>query len=67
MKQIFNINDTFDTTLLSKLEIDKIFLPSTEKITLELLKRYPNLDPVIRQLKSWHNYKTKPVKADTTF
>ena len=57
---------TLDKIPLSKLEIDNIFLPPTEKITLELLKRYHNLDPVIRQLKSWHNYKTKPVKADTT-
>ena len=30
------------------------------------MKQYQNLDPVIRQLKSWHNFKTKPVKADTT-
>ena len=30
------------------------------------MKLYQNLDPVIRQLKSWHKYKTKPVKADTT-
>ena len=43
-----------------------IFSPPTDKITLELLKPYQNLDPVIRQLKSWHNYKTKPVRADTT-
>ena len=53
-------------TKLSKLEIDNIFLPPTEKITLELLKQYQNFDPVIRQLKSWHKYKTKPSKADTT-
>ena len=51
---------------LSKLEIGNIFLPPTDKITLELLKQYQNLDPVIRQLKSWLKYKTKPVKADTT-
>ena len=44
----------------------KIFFPPTDKITVELLKQYQNLDPVIRQLKSWHKYKTKPVKADTT-
>ena len=50
----------------SKLEIDNIFLSPTEKITLELLKQYKNLDPVITQLKSWHKYKTKPAKADTT-
>ena len=43
-----------------------MFLPPTIKITLEILKQYQNLDPVIRQLKSWHKYKTKPVKADTT-
>ena len=30
------------------------------------MKQYQNLDPVIRQLKSWHKYKTKPVKADST-
>ena len=30
------------------------------------MKQYQNLDPVIRQLKSWHKYKTKPVKANTT-
>ena len=30
------------------------------------MKRYQNLDPVIRQLKSWHKYKTKPAKADTS-
>ena len=31
-----------------------------------MLQKYQNLDPVIRQLKSWHIYKTKPTKADTT-
>ena len=30
------------------------------------MKQYQNLDPVIKQLKSWHKYKTKPVKSDTT-
>ena len=33
-------------------------------MTLELLQKYQNLDPVIRQLKSWHNYETKPIRAD---
>ena len=66
INQVFNLRDPLDTIPLSKTEIDNIFLPPTEKITLELLKRYQNLDPVIRQLKSWHKYKTKPAKADTT-
>ena len=35
-------------------------------MTLELFKQYQILDPVIRQLKSWHKYKTKPVKTNTT-
>ena len=48
------------------MEIENIFLPITEKITFELLQKHQNLDPVIRQLKSWHKYKTKPQKADTT-
>ena len=66
INQVFNLHEPLDTIPLSKTEIDNIFLPPTEKITLELLKRYQKLDPVIRQLKSWHRYKTKPTKADTT-
>ena len=66
INQVFDLHDPLDTIPLSKLEIDNIFLSPTDKITLELLKRYQNLDPVIRQLKSWHKYKTKPVKVDTT-
>ena len=66
INQVFNLHDPLDTIPLSKLEIDNMFLPPTEKITLELLKQYQHLEPVIRQLKSWHKYKTKPAKADTT-
>ena len=66
INHVFNLHDTLDRIPLSKLEIDKIFLPPTEKITLELLNQNQNFDPVIRQLKSWHKYKTKPAKADTT-
>ena len=65
INQVFDLHDPLDTISLSKLEIDNIFLPPTDKITHELLKQYQNLDPVIR-LKSWYNHKTKPVKADTT-
>ena len=57
---------TLDKIPLSKIEIEKLFLPTTETFTLELLQKYQNLDPVIRQLRSWHNYKTKPTKADIT-
>ena len=32
---------------------------------MEFLEKYQNLDPVIRQLKSWLKYKTKQNKADT--
>ena len=66
INQVFDLHDPPDTILLSKLEFENIFLTPTDKITLELLKQYQNLDPVIRQLKSWHKYKTKPVKAETT-
>ena len=48
------------------MEIENIFLPITEKVTLELSQKHQNPDPVIRQLKSWHKYKTKLLKADTT-
>ena len=43
-----------------------IFFSHQKKNTLELLKQYQIFDPVIRQLKSWHKYKTKPAKVDTT-
>ena len=66
ISQVFDLHDPHDTILLSKLEVENIFLPPIEKITLQLLQKYQNLDPVIRQLKSWHKCKTKPTKADTT-
>ena len=31
-----------------------------------MLQKHQNFDPVIRQLKSWYKYKTKPLKVDTT-
>ena len=66
INQFFDLHDPLDTIPLSKLEIESFFLPPTDKITIKSLKQYQNLDPVIRQLKSWHKYKTEPVKADTT-
>ena len=42
------------------------FSHQQKKITLEPLKQYQNFDPVIRKLTSWHKYKTKTAKADTT-
>ena len=64
--QVFNLNDPFNTIPISKIQVENIFLPTTETITLELLRKCRNLDLVIRQLKSWNKYKTKPIKADTT-
>ena len=49
---LFNLHDPLDTIPISKLEIENIFLPITKKVTLELLQKHQNLDPVIRQLKS---------------
>ena len=66
INQVFNFHDPLDTIPLSKTELENIFLPPTETTTLEILQKYQNFDPVIRQLKSWHKYKTKPTKADTT-
>ena len=66
INQVFNLHDPLDTMPLSKLEVENFFLPTTEKITLELFQKYQIFDPVIRQLKSWHNHKTKPTSADTT-
>ena len=31
-----------------------------------MFQKHQKLDPVLRQLKSWHIYKTKPYKTDTT-
>ena len=66
INQVFDLHDPLDTILLSKIEVENIFLPLTEKITLQMLQKYQNFDLVFGQLKSWHNYKTKPTKADTT-
>ena len=66
INQVFDLHDPIDTIPLSKIEVENIFLPPTEKITLQLLQKYQNFDPVIRQLKSWHKYTTKPTKADIT-
>ena len=30
------------------------------------MQKHQDIDPVIRQLKSWHIYKTKPIKPDDT-
>ena len=66
INHVFNLHDPLDTIPLSKIEIENIFLPITEKITLELLQKHHNLNPVIRQLKSWHKCKSKPIKANIT-
>ena len=66
INQVFDLHDPLDTTPLSKIEVENIFLPPTEKITLQLLQKYQNFHPVIRQLKSWYKIKTKPTKTDTT-
>ena len=64
INHVFNLHDPL---ALSKIEIQNIFFSQiTEKIELELFQKHQNLDPVIRQLKSWHKYKTKPLNADTT-
>ena len=31
-------------------------------LTTDSLKKYQKLDPLTRQVKSWHNHKTKPQK-----
>ena len=66
INQVFDLHDPLDTIPLSKMEVENIFLPPAEKITKPLLQKYQNFDPVIRQFKSWHKFKTKPTKADTT-
>ena len=63
---VFHLLDPLDTRPLSKREIENYFLSITEKKTLEILQKHQYLDPVIRQLKSWHQYKTKPIEADIT-
>ena len=66
INHVFNLHDPLDTIPLSKVEIENTFLPIAEITTLELLQKHQNLDPVIRQLKCRHKYKTKPIKANTT-
>ena len=51
INQVFDLHDPLDTIPLSKPEIENIFLPPTDKLTLELLKPNQYLHPVTRQLK----------------
>ena len=48
INQVFNLLHSLDTIPLSKIDKENIFLPTTEKNTLELLQKHENLDPVIR-------------------
>ena len=41
INQLFNLHDPLDSIPLSKLEIKNTFLPTAEKITLELLQKLP--------------------------
>ena len=66
INKIFNLQDPLDDIPLSEKEIQNIFLPSTETLTLQLLRKHQYLDHVIRQLKFWLKRNTKPVKADIT-
>ena len=43
--QVFNLQDPLDTMPISKIEIENIFVPIIEELTLELLQKYQNLDP----------------------
>ena len=36
INQVFDLHGSLDTILLSKMEVENIFLPSTEKITLQV-------------------------------
>ena len=66
INQFFHLHDPLDTIPLSKLDVENIFSITNKKITLQLLQKYQNFDPVIRKLKLWHKYKTKPTKAEIT-
>ena len=62
----YNLHDPLHNMPHSKAEVEKIFLSAPDKVRIELLHKYQNLDQIIRQLKSWQKYKTKSIKADTT-
>ena len=49
-----------------KYTINQVFDLHDPLDTIPLIQKYQNFDPVIRQLKSWHKYKTNSTKADTT-
>ena len=60
INQVFDLHDPLDTIPSSKLEIENIFLTPTDIITINTLKQYQNLDPVIRQLNHGTNTKLNP-------
>ena len=62
IKKIFNLQDTLDNIHLSKTKFEKFCSQTQKKLHLKNFKKL-NLDFCIRQFKSWHKYKTKPIKA----
>ena len=64
MNNLFDLKDPIDIYLfLLCQEVQNIFLTCKLILTTDLLKKHQNLNPVTRQKKSWHNHKTKPLKA----
>ena len=57
INHIFDLHVPIDNMQLSKTDIKNIFLPATEKKHKNYYKKLPILDPVIKQLKSWHKHK----------
>ena len=51
INQVFNLHDPPDIIPFSKTEIENTFLPTTEKLTLEL-NYYKNIRPMIQSLQN---------------
>ena len=54
INKIIDLQDPLGNITLSKNKIRNTFRPDTDALRLQLIQDYPNVDPVIRQLKSWH-------------
>ena len=66
INKIFNLQNLLYNIPLSKIETQNIFLSVTANLKPLLKQKYQYLQTVIRQPKSWHKYKIKPMKADMT-
>ena len=64
--KMFVLHDPVGHIPLSSKAFQNFFLPCRVNLKTDFFQKYPKLDPCIRQMEVWHNYKEKPAKTKKT-